>query len=98
MTKQSAFERDFSEVIIFDDGDWVISRLQFPTKEEAIVIYQKELGEWGRDQIVTVEDIREDFVRFGGGQDYDGDFVNGWYLGQEGKKGAKPVWVFTPLK
>jgi hypothetical protein len=98
MTKQSAFERSFSKVIHFEVWDWVISRLQFPTKEEAIVIYQKELGEWGRDQIVTAEDIREDWVRFTGGQDDDGEFINCWWLYQEGKKGAKPVWVFTPLK
>ena len=97
MTKQSAFDRDFSEVIHFEVWDWVISRLQYPTKEEAAKVYQKELEEWGRDQVVTTEDIQEDWVRFKGDQ-LDGEFVNCWWLGQEGKKGARPVWVFTPLK
>lgn len=68
-----------------------------PTEEEAIIIYQKEVHEWGRDQIVTSEDISEDWVRFYRGES-DGEVVNAWWLDQKGKKRAKPVWIFTPLK
>lgn len=97
MTKKSAFERTFCEVLVFDNCGWVLSKLQYPTKEEAIIIYQKEVHEWGRDQIVTSEDISEDWVRFYRGES-DGEVVNAWWLDQKGKKRAKPVWIFTPLK
>ena len=92
MTKQSAFERDFSEVIKFEGQEFVLSREHY-TKEQAFHIFKKELEEWGRDTTgFSEKDLKEDWVRYYRGE-IDGEVGNSWWLYQEGKPKAKKVWT-----
>lgn len=99
INKKSAFNDFMCDWQRFDDASYVLSAELFLTKEDALKKLQEEFDGWDKskwDLDFKIENIGEDWVRFGcHGVDWEsGEPACMWWLGSEGKRGAKPVWTY----
>ncbi len=92
MKKLSQFNKAFCEPFPFSEGELLLSRELYPTREEAAAAVFTEALDY--DGPVAPAELREDWVRFKFPAEGCGEWRCPWWeSGQEGKRGAKPVWV-----
>ena len=97
MPKLSKFDEMFAEPVCFSNGCYVVSRLLYPTIEEANAAFHA----WYDDDLSTlpsiIGEVTEGFVRFGcssGLEDSERGDAPRWFGPVANKRGAKPVWFY----
>ena len=92
------FDQYFEGVMEFVPCRYYISRNVYPTKEKAQEVFRKHLSDMGNTDItVSIEDIKEAYVRFQptdwGLRDEIGTMA--WIVCGKDTKRAQPCWVYN---
>jgi len=87
MPRTNTFTNTFEgEVKIFDDGSWITSARKI-SKEEALVLFQKE------EPKIQITDIKLDHVRWAFAYNEDGQRMSCWVNNASpSRRNALPVW------